>query len=139
MKLSTRCRYGIHAMADLAQHYGEGPQNLHEIAERQHVPEQFLEQIIGTLRREGFVESVRGAQGGYLLAKSPREITVGALMRLLDGPILMADCMAEGGGCVRSEGCPSRAVWEKLTHYFNQMADSITLEDMVSDAESDKE
>ena len=56
MKLSTRCRYGIHAMADLAQHYGEGPQNLHEIAERQQVPEQFLEQIIGALRREGFVE-----------------------------------------------------------------------------------
>ena len=140
MKLSTRCRYGIHAMADLAQHYGEGPQNLHEIAERQQVPEQFLEQIIGALRREGFVESVRGAQGGYLLAKPPEEITIGALMRLLDGPILMADCMAEGGGgCNRSEGCPSKAVWERLTRYFNQMADSITLEDMISDEESNKE
>ena len=140
MKLSTRCRYGIHAMADLAQHYGEGPQNLHEIAERQQVPEQFLEQIIGALRREGFVESVRGPQGGYLLAKAPGEITIGALMRLLDGPVLMADCMAEGGGtCTRSEFCPSKAVWERLTRYFNQMADSITLEDMISDEESDKE
>lgn len=140
MKLSTRCRYGIHAMADLAQHYGEGPQNLHEIAERQQAPEQFLEQIIGALRREGFVESVRGPQGGYLLAKAPGEITIGALMRLLDGPVLMADCMAEGGGtCTRSECCPSKAVWERLTRYFNQMADSITLEDMISDEESDKE
>ena len=140
MKLSTRCRYGIHAMADLAQHYGEGPQNLHEIAERQQVPEQFLEQIIGALRREGFVESVRGPQGGYLLAKAPGEITIGALMRLLVGPVLMADCMAEGGGpCTRSECCPSKAVWERLTRYFNQMADSITLEDMISDEESDKE
>ena len=71
MKLSTRCRYGIHAMVDLAQHYGQGPQSLREIAERQEVSEMFLEQIFGALRREGFVESVRGAQGGYLLAKPP--------------------------------------------------------------------
>lgn len=140
MKLSTRCRYGIHAMADLAQHYGQGPQSLREIAERQEVSEMFLEQIFGALRREGFVESVRGPQGGYLLAKAPGEITIGALMRLLDGPVLMADCMAEGGGtCTRSECCPSKAVWERLTRYFNQMADSITLEDMISDEESDKE
>ena len=127
-------------MADLAQHYGRGPQSLREIAERQEVSETFLEQIFGALRREGFVESVRGAQGGYLLARPPGEITIGALMRLLDGPILMADCMAEGGsGCSRSEGCPSKAVWARLTRYFNQMADSITLEDMLSDEESDKE
>ena len=140
MKLSTRCRYGIHAMADLAQHYGQGPQSLREIAERQEVSEMFLEQIFGALRREGFVESVRGAQGGYLLAKPPEEITIGTLMRLLDGPLLMADCMAEGGGgCNRSEGCPSKAVWARLTRYFNQMADSITLRDMLSDEESDKE
>lgn len=133
MKLSTRCRYGVHAMVDLAQNIGQGPQTLREIAERQQIPEMFLEQIIGVLRREGFVESVRGAQGGYLLKRSPKEISIGALMRLLDGPILMADCMAEGSTCARSQACPSRAVWERLTSRFNRMADSITLEDMLSD------
>ena len=133
MKLSTRCRYGIHAMVDLAQHYGQGPQTLHEIAERQQVPEMFLEQIIGALRREGFVESVRGAQGGYWLKVPPQAVSIGALMRLLDGPILMADCMAEGNTCSRSAQCPSRAVWERLTRYFNDMADSITLKDMLTD------
>lgn len=125
-------------MVDLAQNYGQGPQTLRQIAERQQVPEMFLEQIIGALRRKGFVESVRGAQGGYLLAKSPDEISIGALMRLLDGPILMADCMAEGGSCARSECCPSKAVWERLTRYFNQMADSITLSDMLTDRPAQK-
>ena len=101
MKLSTRCRYGIHAMADLAQHYGQGPQSLREIAERQEVSEMFLEQIFGALRREGFVESVRGAQGGYLLAKPPEEITIGALMTLVPG-VAITNAMREimGGDMV---------------------------------------
>ena len=133
MKLSTRCRYGIHAMFDLAQNVGSGPQTIRAISERQIVPEQYLEQIIGVLRREGLVMSVRGAQGGYMLARQPDEITVGELIRLLEGPVLMADCIYDADACVRSGQCPSRLVWERLTDRINQVVDSITLADMLQD------
>lgn len=132
MRLSTRCRYGIHAMFDLAQNQGCGPQTIHAIAERQLVPEQYLEQIIGVLRRAGLVVSLRGAQGGYMLAKEPKDISVGELIRLLEGPVLMADCM-EDGACVRSSQCPSRLVWQRLTDCINGVIDSVSLQDMLDD------
>lgn len=131
MRLSTRCRYGIHAMFDLAQNVGEGPQTIRRIAERQLVPEQYLEQIIGVLRRNGLVQSVRGVQGGYMLARAPDTISIGELIRLLEGPVLMADCMAEGESCVRSGQCPSRVVWERLTNCINDVVDNISLQDML--------
>ena len=133
MKLSTRCRYGIHAMFDLAQNTGNGPQAIRSIADRQIVPEQYLEQIIGLLRREGYVKSMRGAQGGYTLARPPGEITIGELIRLLEGPVMMADCMIDADACVRSGQCPSRLVWERLTNCINMVIDSITLQDMLED------
>ena len=133
MKLSTRCRYGIHAMFDLAQNIGNGPQAIRSIADRQMVPEQYLEQIIGLLRREGYVKSMRGAQGGYMLAHPPGEITIGELIRLLEGPVMMADCMVDADACIRSGQCPSRLVWERLTHCINMVIDSITLQDMLED------
>ena len=87
MKLSTRSRYGIHAMFDLAKNNGEGPQAIRSIAERQNVPEQYLEQLIGPLRRSHLVRSVRGAGGGYLLARLPKDITIGQIVRALEGPL----------------------------------------------------
>lgn len=120
-------------MFDLAQNVGCGPQTIRAIAERQMVPEQYLEQIIGTLRREGLVTSVRGAQGGYMLAREPSEITIGELMRLLEGPVLMADCLGDADACVRSGQCPSRLVWERLTDCINHVLDGITLQDMLND------
>src|SRR5699024_4862635 len=95
--------------------------------------EQYLEQIIGTLRREGLVTSVRGAQGGYMLAREPSEITIGELMRLLEGPVLMADCLGAADACVRSRQCPYRLVWERLTDCINHVLDGITLQDMLND------
>lgn len=133
MKLSTRCRYGIHAMFDLAQNVGNGPQAIRSIADRQLVPEQYLEQIIGVLRREGYVSSTRGAQGGYILARPPSEISIGELIRLLEGPVMMADCVLDADACVRSCQCPSRLVWERLTTCINAVVDSITLQDMLED------
>lgn len=133
MRLSTRCRYGVHAMFDLAQNYGEGPQTIRSIAERQMVPEQYLEQIIGVLRREGLVKSLRGAQGGYMLAKEPSQISIGELIRLLEGPVIIADCTADADNCVRSGQCPSRVVWERLTDCINDVIDGITLQDMLQD------
>jgi len=133
MKLSTRAKYGIHAMLDLAQRCGAGPQSIKLIAERQGVPEQYLEQLIALLRREGLVNSVRGAQGGYLLSKSPGEITMAELMRVLEGPISLSNCLEDQDCCDRSGVCSARRVWERLSKSIDQVLHSVTLEDMLED------
>ena len=120
-------------MFDLAQNVGCGPQTIRAIAERQMVPEQYLEQIIGTLRREGLVESVRGAQGGYMLGRAPGQITMGELMHVLEGPILLADCLTDERGCERSCACPTRVVWERLSRSIDEVLYAVTLQDMIDD------
>jgi len=133
MKLSTRAKYGIHAMLDLAMNRGTGPQSIKLIAERQGIPEQYLEQLIALLRREGLVSSVRGAQGGYLLAKPPGDITMAELMRVLEGPISLSNCLEDQDCCDRSGVCSARRVWERLSQSIDQVLHSVTLEDMLED------
>jgi len=133
MKLSTRAKYGIHAMLDLAMNRSMGPQSIKLIAERQGIPEQYLEQLVGLLRREGLVSSVRGAQGGYLLAKSPGEITMAELMRVLEGPISLSDCLEDRDCCDKAFVCSARRVWERLSQSIDQVLHSVTLEDMLED------
>ena len=133
MKLSTRGRYGIHAMYDLAVHYGDGPQSIKCIAERQNVPEAYLEQLIAMLRRAKLVISNRGAQGGYRLAREPREITVGDVLRALEGGLNLVDCLDEEDACGKSCACPSRIVWMKIRDGLNQVVDGITLQDMINE------
>jgi len=125
-------------MFDLAQHYGQGPIALKDIAERQEISEHYLEQLVAILRKNGLVKSVRGAQGGYLLARPPQEITVGEILRVLEGPIGPTDCVADDAGeagCSRMDACVSRLVWQKIRESINSVIDSITLEDMCRDAE----
>ena len=133
MKLSTRGRYGIHAMYDLAVNYGDGPQSIKCIAERQGVPEAYLEQLIAMLRRAKLVISNRGAQGGYRLAREPREITVGDVLRALEGGLNLVDCLEEDDACGKSCACPSRIVWMKIRDGLNQVVDGITLQDMIDE------
>ncbi len=133
MKLSTRAKYGVHAMLDLAMNQGMGPQSIKMIAERQRIPEQYLEQLIGLLRREGLVSSIRGAQGGYLLAKAPGEITMAELMRVLEGPIALSDCLEDSGCCDRTCICPTRRVWERLSRSMDEVLSGVTLGDMMED------
>lgn len=133
MKLSTRARYGIHAMVDLALFYGQGPQPLKAIADRQNIPEQYLEQLMSPLRREKLVSSMRGAQGGYMLAKDPGEITVGALMHTLEGPILLASCVDGESSCDKACECPTRLVWERLSQSIDDTLNAITLRDLLQD------
>ena len=135
MKLSTKGRYGIHAMYDLAQFGSETPQPIKSIAERQNIPEAYLEQLIGQLRRSGLVKSVRGAQGGYLLSRSPAEITVGEVLRTLEGELAVVDCLTEEDVCHKACSCPTRVVWKKLRDGLNQIVDGITLQDMLDDYE----
>ena len=133
MKLSTRGRYGIHAMYDLAEHYGSGPQSIKLIAERQGIPEAYLEQLIAILRREGLVISNRGAQGGYRLVRPPAEITVGEVLRALEGGLNLVDCLLEEDSCGKSCACPSRIVWMKIRDGLNNIVDGISLQDMIDE------
>ena len=133
MKLSTRGRYGIHAMYDLALNYGAAPQCIKAIADRQSIPEAYLEQLIASLRRDKLVTSVRGAQGGYMLARAPDQITVGEVLRTLEGGLNLVDCLAEEDVCGKSCECASRIVWKKISDGLNAIVDGITLQDMVDD------
>lgn len=137
MKLSTKGRYGLKAMFELALHEGKGPIPLKIIAERQELSDQYLEQLFSSLRRGGLVKSVRGAQGGYLLARSSDKITVGDVIRLLEGPVAPAECVLyeREEGCERLESCVTRVIWEKIKESVDQVMDSITLKDMLDDYE----
>ena len=114
MKLSTRGRYGIHAMYELARGFGGAPMSIKAIAEKQDIPEAYLEQIIAVLRRDELVTSIRGAQGGYMLARSPEEVTVGDVLRSLEGGLKLVDCLLEEDTCGKTCACPSRVVWKRI-------------------------
>jgi Rrf2 family protein len=135
MRLSTKGRYGVKAMFDLALHGGETPLSLKTIAERQEISEPYLEQLIATLRKAGLVKSVRGAYGGYLLAHHPEQITVGSIIRSLEGSIAPAECVSEMDPieCERAENCVTRILWEKIRISIDNVIDSITLQDMIND------
>lgn len=138
MKLSTKGEYGLRAIFDLAMHYGEGPISLKSIAERQDLSDHYLEQLFSVLRKAGLVKSIRGAQGGYVLGKEPAEITVGDIIRVLEGPIAPMDCVNEESTddlCRRAETCVTRGIWKKVRDSISNVLDSITLEDMAKEAE----
>jgi Rrf2 family protein len=134
MKLSAKGEYGVRAMVILALEFRAGPIPLREIAERENISYQFLEQIFLPLRRSGLLESVRGAKGGYTLARPPDKINVGDVIRALEGPIAPVVCVSEGGTetCDRSIGCLTRGIWEKLRDSMSEVLDEITLADVIS-------
>lgn len=135
MKLSTKGRYGLKAMYDLAIHFGDGPISLKSIAERQRISDHYLEQLIATLRKSGLVKSIRGAQGGYVLSEVPEKITVGEIIRSLEGPLGVSDCSLEEepASCENAECCVTRVIWKKIQDSISEVIDSITLQDMVDD------
>jgi len=138
MMISTKGRYALRIMVDLAQHDGEAPVSVREIARRQDISGKYMEQIISVLTRAGLLRSVRGAQGGYHLAKTPRDITVGMILRATEGDLAPAECVAHGAQhCNRSGACPSRAVFEKVYSAINDVIDGVMLCDLMIDAERD--
>lgn len=134
MKLSTKGRYGVAAMYDLALHFGQGPISLKSVAQRQSISEPYLEQLMGSLRKAGYVKSTRGSQGGYMLLKEPGSITVGDIIRVMEGPIAPVDCLlsskADNDYCEKAGVCVTRGVWEKVRNSINGVLDSITLADL---------
>ncbi|HHV84144.1 MAG TPA: Rrf2 family transcriptional regulator [Tepidanaerobacter syntrophicus] len=140
MKLSTKGRYGLKAMYDLALNYGGEPMPLKNIAERQDISEPYLEQLMAILKKEGLVQSVRGAYGGYLLTREPSKITVGDVLRALEGPIGLVDCVLEqdAAECEKYDSCITRIVWEKIRDSIIKTIDSITLWDMCHEISNKK-
>lgn len=132
MRLSTRGQYGVRALVQLAANYDNGAMSLREVSRNESISYQYLEQIFLDLKREGLVRSLRGARGGFVLARRPEEITVGDVIRILEGPIGPVDCVKEEDGmnCDRSKVCVSRNVWEKLRDRMTEVLDEFTLEDL---------
>lgn len=131
MKISTKGRYALRLMLDLAINYTGEYISIKSIAARQDISEKYLEQIITQLNRAGYVRSVRGAQGGYMLAKSPSEYTVGMILRLMEGSLAPVSC-AEEESCDRMSGCVTQEVWQKIQKAVEDVVDHITLADLVT-------
>ncbi len=141
MKLSTRGRYGVLAMFDIAMYGGEDPVSINTIAEREGLSESYLEQLMGHLRRAGLVTSTRGAGGGYRLVKPAESISVGDIIRVLEGPIAPVDCVAKNlpedfEHCANTNACVTRKVWARLRDSMVGVLDSISLADLMADSEA---
>ncbi|MEA5003740.1 MAG: Rrf2 family transcriptional regulator [Christensenella sp.] len=133
MKLSTKGRYGLRAMIDLASSDSEEAVSISSIAARQSISESYLEQLVGKLKKAGLVSSIRGAQGGYVLAKKMDDISVGDILRALEGDLSPIDCPAlvGEGGCEQSGSCASKYVWQRLNDGINEIVDEIKLSTLV--------
>ncbi len=136
MKLSTKGKYGVRAVYEIARHEGQGPISIKEISERQGISFSYLEQILHKLGKAGLIESVRGPAGGYLLARKPAELTIGDIVRTLEGPIALTHCLEPGeeGDCYQAEDCVARMVWTKVGAKIEEALDSISFEDLLQQA-----
>ena len=136
MKLSTKGRYGLRALIDLARYSEEEPVSISSIAARQDISEGYLDQLMALMKRAGLVKSIRGAAGGYVLAKSAKEISVGDVLRALEGKLEPAECAAfhPEKGCKASANCVTKYVWQKINDSINQTVDEIHLNELVEES-----
>ncbi len=141
MKISTRGRYGLLAMIVLARRHGCGPISIKKIVQTQGLSHSYLEQILSPLRRAGLVRSVRGPEGGYHLSRSPADISVGDVLRVLEGPLVPVDCVdreTDEQVCERQDACSARPVWVSLRDSLTDVVDSISLQDLAENAAGTK-
>lgn len=132
MKISTKGRYAVRLMLELAMSETESPVRLKEIAGRQGISDKYLEQIISILNKAGYVKSVRGPMGGYRLVRKPEEYTVGEILRLTEGSLSPVECAGANGICKRQEKCASQILWKRLNDAVYQVVDGVTLEELMS-------
>jgi Rrf2 family cysteine metabolism transcriptional repressor len=137
MKISTKGRYGLKAMLDMAA-FSYGDQvSLKSIAERQNISDNYLEQVFSTLRKAGLVKSIKGAQGGYILGRDASKITIGDILRALEGSLSVVD-YDQYNRNDDAENCIRKNVWEKIDASINETVDSITLEDLANEYRTTK-
>ena len=131
MKLSTKGRYGVRLMLDLALHREEVPITLKEISKRQEISEKYLWHLITPLKTAGLIQSIRGSKGGYALAKSLTEISLKQIVNVLEGSLSLVECVEKPSLCTRSNACVARDVWKDVADKISTTLESITLKDIV--------
>ncbi len=136
MKLSTKGRYGLRAVLDLAVHADEEAVALSQIAERQQISMNYLEQLIAKLKKAGIVTGIRGAQGGYRLARPADDISVGDILRALEGDLNPVDCSEVNSDsfCTHSDSCVTKYVWKRISDSINEAVDGIKLSELVNES-----
>ena len=141
MKLSTKGRYGLRALIDLAQYSEETPVSITSISKRQDISERYLEQLMSMLKKAGIVKSIRGANGGYILARDAKEISVGEVLRALEGSLEPVECagLDPRGGCQASESCVTKYVWKRINDSINRTVDDIWLSQLVEEGRMTRE
>ena len=138
MKLSTRTRYGIRAIIELAMNYGNGPLQIRLIAQRQDISVKYLEQLMTILRSAGFIRSIRGSKGGYLLANQPSQIKLNEVFDALEGNVTTVECVEDNNYCDKTADCIARQVWSQVQQAIKSVLQSITLQDLVDKAKVEK-
>jgi Rrf2 family iron-sulfur cluster assembly transcriptional regulator len=131
MKLSTRSRYGTRIILELARHFGQDPLQVSQIARKQNIPAKYLEQLIRSLKQAGLITSVRGAKGGHRLSERPEKITVGQIVRHLEGQTDLVKCVSLPEKCQMSDECRVRRVWMDATAAMYAQLDAVTIADLI--------
>ncbi len=131
LRLSTKGQYGVRAMYEIARGYNRGPITIKEISERQDVSVAYLEQILNTLRKAGIITSVKGPGGGYVLGRDPDTISIGSILRELEGPVAITSCLDPKEGCMRVDGCVTHLLWKALGENIEAFLDKMTLKDLL--------
>ena len=132
MKISTKGRYGLRILIDLATHDPSRPRLLRDIAQSQQISEKYISRLVLDLRRAKLIRSVRGMKGGFHLMKAPEEITLLEILETMEGPISVVDCVHSPAKCRRHELCPSRDIWVQLNNGIRELTRQITLEDILN-------
>ena len=131
MKISTKGRYALRLMVDIAQYGGDSPVSLRDVARRQQLSDKYLEQIVTPLSKAGLVRSVRGAGGGYLLTRRVEEYSVGDILRPLEGDLAPVECATDEGFCERSCDCVTVELWQDIHRAVSAVVDGTTLADLL--------
>ncbi|MCR5559967.1 MAG: Rrf2 family transcriptional regulator [Schwartzia sp.] len=132
MKISTRGRYALRLMIDIGMNDQDSPVRIKDIAQRQEISEKYLEQIVSVLNKAGFVRSSRGPQGGYRLARAPKDYTAGEILTLIEGSLAPVACLdTPSNDCQREAVCPTLILWKKINEAVHGVVDSVTLEDLL--------
>ncbi len=139
MKLSSRTRYGMRAMLELALEYGKKPLQIKAIADREDISNKYLEQLIAMLKSSGLVRSIRGPRGGYMLARPPAEIYLKDIFVTLEGPITPVECLEHSEYCPRCTDCATRQIWDEIQNAIMDVLKSRTLKDLVDQSVQAKE
>lgn len=134
MKLSTRTRYGVRAILELAENVGKGPLQLRVIASRQDISAKYLEQLMAILKSAGLIRSIRGAKGGYVLAKPADKIRLDEVFHCLEGTVTTAECVEDENYCQRAAGCAARIVWTQVHRAIEEVLEAVTLQDLIDQA-----